>query len=185
MDGRSRPAPSTDQGTRRVLLARSPEEVRDGLEVEVKRGTKRFRRSSDPEAGERAIGIGPQALLPHVRGDARDGPAPLRAGHLAARPARRSRTPRARGCPASPSRRRRATARCTWTTRCTRRRRPRGRGAGRRTLYVQFYHPAVFGVVEPGSGFNDVLFDRDPVVPEATPALLARSATAALEGEPA
>jgi len=51
---------------------------------------------------------------------------------------------------------------------------PRGTGPGRRTLYVQFYHPAVFGVVEAGTGFNDVVFERDPVVPKPRPDLPAR-----------
>ena len=46
---------------------------------------------------------------------------------------------------------------------------PKGAGPARRTLYVQFYHPAVFGVVEPGTGFNDVIFDQDAVVPKSRP----------------
>ncbi|MEZ4282601.1 MAG: phytanoyl-CoA dioxygenase family protein [Myxococcota bacterium] len=46
---------------------------------------------------------------------------------------------------------------------------PKGTGPARRTLYVQFYHPAVFGVVEPGTGFNDVIFDQDAVVPKSRP----------------
>lgn len=46
---------------------------------------------------------------------------------------------------------------------------PLGPGRARRTLYVQFYHPAVFGVVEAGKGFNDVIFDQDAVVPKARP----------------
>jgi len=46
---------------------------------------------------------------------------------------------------------------------------PTGTGRARRTLYVQFYHPAVFGVVEAGTGFNDVIFEQDAVVPKARP----------------
>lgn len=62
---------------------------------------------------------------------------------------------------------------------------PRGSGPARRTLYVQFYHPAVFGVVEAGAGFNDVMFEHDAVVPKALPEMLAReSGTPPLQGRP-
>jgi hypothetical protein len=53
---------------------------------------------------------------------------------------------------------------------------PSGMERARRTLYVQFYHPAVFGVVEVGAGFNDVIFDQDAVVPKARPAAPATGA---------
>ena len=47
-------------------------------------------------------------------------------------------------------------------------------GPGRRTLYIQFYNPAVFGVVEAGCGFNDMILEHDPVVPRATREMLVR-----------
>jgi len=46
---------------------------------------------------------------------------------------------------------------------------PTGAGRMRHTLYVQHYNPAVFGVVEAGMGFNDVVFEQDAVVPKSTP----------------
>lgn len=49
-----------------------------------------------------------------------------------------------------------------------------GAGPGRRTLYVQFYNPAVFGVIEPGQGFNDMLLDVDSAVPRSTVEMLRR-----------
>lgn len=46
----------------------------------------------------------------------------------------------------------------------------------RRTLYVHFYHPAVFGGVEAGTGFNDVISEQDAVVTKARPETPARDA---------
>jgi hypothetical protein len=37
---------------------------------------------------------------------------------------------------------------------------PTSAGASRRTLYVSFNNPAVFDVVPPGSGYNDVVFSQ-------------------------
>jgi hypothetical protein len=62
---------------------------------------------------------------------------------------------------------------------------PRGTGRARRTLYVQFYHPAVFGVVEAGAGLNDVIFEQDPVVPKPKPATAQAAEPSARAEDPA